>query len=123
MWARAPRTYRAAMSDYMDVDGDGHVDRVDHEQYGDGTSAAVVDLNGDGRPDLALYDLNGDGQADYVRYDADGDGIADVERPTGGGSSTGYADGGYAGGSPADAYWDGGYSGDAGGQTYGYGNM
>jgi hypothetical protein len=83
-----------------DFDGDGDLDKIAYDEHPDGTATALVDLNADGRPDVALYDANGDGQPDYIAYDANGDGKADYAGPLGGvvghesGAEPGYTDSG-----------------------------
>jgi hypothetical protein len=83
-------------SDYIDVNGDGYADHVEYEEYGDGSAAALVDLNADGRPDVAFYDANGDGYIDQV-IPAEGTG-----------SESGYESGYDSGHQSAPAYADSG---------------
>ena len=89
-----------------DYDGDGDLDKIEYEQHADGTASALIDLNGDGRPDVALYDATGDGRPDYVAYDANGDGATEYSGPLDG--VVGYESGHEP--APAPGYADSGYT-------------
>jgi hypothetical protein len=99
-----------------DFDGDGDLDKIAYDEHRDGTATALVDLNADGRPDVALYDANGDGQPDYVAYDANGDGAVDYAGPMHG--VVGYESGHES--APEPGYADSGYTGPGGYTEPGY---
>jgi hypothetical protein len=101
-----------------DLDGDGDLDKIAYEEHPDGTATALVDLNADGRPDVALYDANGDGHADYIAYDANGDGQTDYAGPLHG--VVGHESGHEAPSAPAPGHADPGYTGSAGYTEPGY---
>src|SRR5262245_38154843 len=78
------------MSEQYDVNGDGYPDHVEYVEYEDGSTLAVVDVDGDGQADYAAYDTDGDGNLDPPTNEAPYGGT-DVSV---GGVDTSYADGG-----------------------------
>jgi hypothetical protein len=69
------------MSEYYDGGETG-----DSGEYPEHTEPeALIDIDGDGRADLAYYDADGDGHIDHAAWDVDGDGRADyvnaIEEP------------------------------------------
>jgi hypothetical protein len=68
-----------AVTQYVDLDGDGNPDAALVDTDGDGqTDVQYVDLDGDGVVDVIDVDVNADGQADLQIEDTDGDGVLDT---------------------------------------------
>jgi len=69
-----------------DSDGDGIPNQVDLDDDNDGildTDEGLVDVGGNGFPDLASTDTDGDGTPDALDLDSDNDGVLDlIERST-----------------------------------------